>query len=81
MQDPTEVEFETDDIYLASFFSISGCVLKCRRKLGNKVVFIFTNPGGPINELREAYYSGKALVKAHQYSQCVQSYKKLCFDL
>lgn len=76
----TKEEFETDDIYLAAYFMVSGCELERRRTVGQKVIFIFTNSGGSIKELRESYYSGKASVKAHQYSTAIVSAKKLCFN-
>jgi hypothetical protein len=73
-------EHETDDIYLAAYFQITGCTLERRRKIGSKVIFVFTNVAGPIKDLREAFYSGKAVVKANQYAQSIQSMKQLCFD-
>jgi hypothetical protein len=73
-------EYETDDIYLAAYFMICGCVMERRKKLGNKVLFIFTNPGGSIKDLREAYYSGKAKVSAIQFQHQIVSCKKMCFD-
>jgi len=73
-------EYETDDIYLAAYLSIAGCVMERRRKIGNKVMFVFTNPAGPIKDLREAYYSNKAMVKACQFAQQVVNMKQLCFE-
>jgi len=70
-------EFETHDIYLAAYLQIASCVLKRRRRQGPRVYFIFTNTGGPIKDLREDFYSGKAMVKAHQYSQSVIAMKNL----
>ena len=72
--------YETDDIYLAAYFLLCGCVMGKRRKVGNKVIFVFTNPAGPMNDLREDYYSGKAMVRANAYAMTVVSVKKLCFD-
>ncbi len=72
--------YETDDIYLAAYFLICGCTMDKRRKVGNKVMFVFSNPAGPMNDLRENYYSGKAMVRANAYSQTIISCKKLCFD-
>ena len=74
-------ELETHDIYLAAYLRLAACNLKKRRRQGPRVYFIFTNPAGSINELREAFYSGKALVKAHEYSQSIIAMKQLCFDL
>ncbi len=76
----TQDQYETDDIYLASFFLVCNCVLEKRRKVGNKVYFVFSNPAGSIKTLREDYYSGKAMVRANVYAQCLINTKKLLFD-
>lgn len=73
-------ELETHDIYLAAYLKYAGCSLKNRRKQGPRVFFIFTNTGGSIKELREAFYSGKAVGKLHDYSQHIIAMKQLCFD-
>lgn len=73
-------EYETDDIYLAAFFMLASCTLVCRRKIGNKVIFVFTNPAGSMSEMRESYYSGKAQVKPHDYAQKLIACKNLCFS-
>ncbi|MGH9920830.1 MAG: hypothetical protein ACRD6W_18420 [Nitrososphaerales archaeon] len=77
---PEDNELETHDIYLAAYLKLAACPLKNRRKQGPRVFFIFTNPGGSIRELREAFYSGKAVVKAHDYAQAIVAMKQLCFD-
>lgn len=73
-------EYETDDIYLSAYLQIAGCVMERRKKVGNKVVFVFTNPAGSIKDLREAYYSNKAMVRANQFAQQVRDMKQLCFE-
>ncbi len=73
-------ELETHDIYLAAYFLISGCKMMRRRKQGNRVYFVFTNPAGSMQDLREAFFSGQAKVAAHQYSQQIIAVKQLCFD-
>ncbi len=73
-------EYETDDIYLAAYFSIAGCELARRRKQGPKVWFVFTNIGGSMKELRDAFYIGKAQGSYYSYSQKVIAMKQLCFD-
>lgn len=78
MADTTQ--YETDDIYLAAYFMLCGCEMVKRKKLGNKVLFVFTNPAGSMQDLREGYYSGKAKVNPHQYSTQVQAFKKMCFE-
>jgi hypothetical protein len=76
----TEIDtLETDDIYLAAYFMVSGCVMEKRRKIGTKVLFTYSNPAGPMKDLREAYYSGKGLVKAQNFSQAIVSVKQLLF--
>lgn len=77
-KDPTE--YETDDIYLAAYFMVASCTLKDRRKRGNKVLFVFTNPAGSMQEVRQAYYSGTASVKPHEYAQRLIACKSLCFE-
>ncbi len=77
---PETNEYETDDIYLAAYFKICGCVMEKRRKVGNKVLFVFTNTAGSIRELRESYYSGKAKVDPHTFQQSIIAYKKLCHE-
>ncbi len=73
-------EHETHDIYFAAYLMLAGCVLKRERKVGPRKYFIFTNPAGSINDLRTAYYSGTAIVKAHDYSLKIVAMKQLCFD-
>jgi hypothetical protein len=76
----TETEFETHDIYLASYLKIAGCTLVRRRKQANRVYFVFNNPAGSVKDLREAFFSGQAKVSAHEYSTTIISFKQLCFD-
>lgn len=75
-----DVEYETHDIYLAAYLMICGCTLLRQRRQGPRKYFIFTNPGGSVKEMREAYYAGTGMVKAHQYAQTVIAVKQLCFD-
>lgn len=76
-----EIEtYETDDIYLAAYFRLCGCSLDKRRKIGNKVLFVFTNVAGPIRVLREDFYSGRARVDPHAFQQQIVAMKKMCFD-
>jgi hypothetical protein len=75
-----EEKFETHDIYLAAYLKLAGCHMQNRRKQGARVFFVFTNPGGSLKQLREDYYSGKALVKASEYAKNVMDMKQLCFD-
>ncbi len=70
-------ELETHDIYLAAYLNFAGCVMKRRRRQGSRVYLIFTNPAGSINLLREEYYSGKAIVKAHSYAKEIIAMKEL----
>jgi hypothetical protein len=73
-------EHETHDIYFAAYLMLAGCTLKRERKVGPRKYFVFTNTGGSISELRTAYYSGSATVKAHEYAQKIIAFKQLCFD-
>jgi hypothetical protein len=72
-------ELETHDIYLAAYLLLAGCVLSRERKVGARKYFIFTNPAGSLVELRQAYYSGAAVVKVHDYAQKVIAVKNLVF--
>jgi hypothetical protein len=73
-------EHETHDIYFAAYLILAGCTLKRERKVGPRKYFVFSNVGGSISDLRTAYYSGTATVKAHEYSQKIIAMKQLCFD-
>lgn len=76
-----EEEFETSDIYLAAYLRLSGCKLERRRKQGTRVLFVFTNPGGSVKEMREAYFSGAAQVGANKFAQEIKNFKELCFEI
>jgi hypothetical protein len=78
--DKPEGEFETHDIYLAAYLGLAGCKFERKRKEGRRVFFIFTNPAGSIQELRDAYYSGTAQVPAFRYAQEILGKKQQCFD-
>jgi hypothetical protein len=79
--DKSEIEFETHDIYLAAYLNLAGCKLERKRKEGRRVFFVFTNPAGSIQELRDAYYSGTATVPAFKYAQGIIGMKQMCFDI
>ena len=78
--DIEDKELETHDIYLAAFFMLAGCKMLRRRKQANRVYFVFVNPAGSMQELRESFFSGEAKVPAHQYSQMIIACKQLCFE-
>jgi len=73
-------DYETHDIYLAAYFKIAGCEMSGRHKVGNRWYFKFSNPAGPMQDIREAYYSGKGQVPAVRFAQEIQNMKELCFD-
>jgi len=77
MDTSTNNEYETHDIYLAAYLMVSGCDLVRRRRQGARVYFVFQNKAGPIEELREAYYSGRAKVVAIRFAQEIISMKQL----
>lgn len=72
-------ELETDDIYACAYYSIAGCEFRRRRKEGNKVYFVFSNPGGDMKDMREKYFMG-AKVSAYDYSKELKRFKELCFE-
>lgn len=71
-------EFETHDIYLAAYLDVAGCEMTKRRRQGARVHFTFANVGGDIRTLREAFFSGKAMVSASKYADLVRKYKEMC---
>lgn len=76
MQDDLK-EFETHDIYLAAFLDLSGCTLVRQRKQGQRKYFIFSNPAGPIKDLREAFFAAKVMMRPHEFCQKIIAYKQL----
>lgn len=79
MSQPDE-EYETHDIYLAAYLKLAGCEQRRRRKQGHRYFFVFSNPGGSIKDLREAYFSGSGVVSASKYADEIRRFKELCFD-
>lgn len=73
-------ELETHDIYLAAYLKVTGCVLVRKRKQGPRVFFIFSNPGGSIKDMREAYFNGQGTVQAHQFATTITAMKQLLFE-
>jgi len=73
-------EYETYDIYLAAYLMQAGCDMRRKRRQGNRVFFVFTNNGGSIKDLRDAFYSNQATVKAYDFSQKIKAMKELCFE-
>ena len=71
---------ETDDIYLAAYYMYAACTFVGKRKVGPKVYFAFRNTAGPIADLRRAFFSGEASVRAHDYAQKVIAAKQLLHD-
>jgi NADH:ubiquinone oxidoreductase subunit D len=80
MPEDLDQTYETHDIYLAAYFAIAGCTYLRKRKAGSRVHFVFTNVGGTMQQMREAFYSGQAKVVANQYAQQIQHFKQLCFE-
>lgn len=76
MSEPNTIH-ETDDMYLAAYYFISGCEYMGRRKVGSKVIFAFNSPLRPMSELTMDYYSGKAKVCAYDFAQRVTAVKKM----
>lgn len=82
MAGSTDLDFETDDIYLAAYFMYAGCKYVGKRRVGpQKIYFIFRNDGGDSpSDLRKAFFSGEAVVRAHDYAQKVVAAKQLLHD-
>jgi len=72
-------EHETHEIYLAAYLNLSGCTYLRKYRQGSRVFFVFTNPGGSIKDLKEAFYSDRGLVPAKKYADEVVRFKQLCF--
>lgn len=68
---------ETDDIYLAAFYSLFGAEMVSRRRNGIKVWFMFR--GSHMAELYEDYYLNRRMVEPCTYSDRIKMYKHLCF--
>lgn len=79
MEKVDEKEYETHDIYLASYLKISGCQMIRRRRQGQRVYFIFMNPAGSVEAMREAYYSGQGKVVANEMANAIKSFKEMCY--
>lgn len=73
-------KYETNDIHLAAYFKVAGCDMVSRYKQGPRWIFVFENPAGDINKLREEYFSGRAKVSAIRFAQEIQNMKQLCFE-
>lgn len=73
-------EYETHDIYLAAYYKVAGCSYLRKYRQGRRVIFVFSNPGGTMREMREAFFSGKGMVVASEYADAVRKYKELCHD-
>jgi hypothetical protein len=73
-------EIETHDIYLAAYLLVAGCSLESTKKQGARKIFLFKNPAGSIQDLRQAYFSGAASVKAHEYAQKIIAMKNLVHE-
>jgi hypothetical protein len=74
-----ESEYETPDIYLAAYFDVAGCTMKRKRNEGKRVFFVFENVAGSMKSMRDDFYSGRAKVIAHQFSERIKAYKEMCF--
>lgn len=75
-----EDEIEVHDIYFAAYLLVSGCKLVRQRRQGQRKFFIFKNPAGPMNLLRDAYYSSEARVPAYTYAQNIVGVKKMAMS-
>jgi len=76
----SDSELETHDIYLAAYLLVAGCALVNTKRQGVRKIFVFSNPAGSLSELRQAYFSGSATVKAHEYAQKVIAMKNLVHE-
>lgn len=68
--------FETDEIYLVAYLMMKGCVMTNTKRMGSKVLFMFSQENDPKSHRRD-FYSGKG--SFHEYSQRVIAAKKMCF--
>lgn len=77
-----EKGFETCDLYLAAFFSATGCRMTSayRERKTNRVYFVYEKT--PILlDLRMNYFSREAKVSAATYADNIKSLKSLCHNI
>lgn len=77
-----EKGFETCDLYLAAFFSATGCKMNTayRARASNRVYFVYEKT--PIlMDLRLSYFSREAKVSAATYADNIKSLKSLCHNI
>ena len=72
-------ELITKDLYEASFFLAKDQRLIRLDKEGRIYWFVFSNPGGACERLRNLYWSGEGLVSARIYTNSIQTLKDRIF--
>jgi hypothetical protein len=77
---PTKNGYKTCDLYLAAFFSTSGCPIKNTSRDKNKVYFSFDN-SDIVEKLKSAYYLRQGSVDALSYADNIKSLKSLCASI
>jgi hypothetical protein len=73
--------YRTSDLYFAAYLRVAEVPLKGVEREGNRVFFLFEDPGGStIRELKDQYFMDQAKVRALSYSQAVKAMKALIFS-
>lgn len=76
----TKDGYKTCDLYLAAFFSSSGCPIKNTTRDAKKVYFFFENTE-IIEKLKASYFLRQAKVDALSYADNIKSLKSLCASI
>ena len=77
-QEHTTSPYKTSDLYYAAFLSVSGVnMLGTERDRQGKVSFLFENRDNCIHDLKEAYFTSRAEVKARRFVDEIRNLKHL----
>lgn len=80
MDNHSDNELETHDMYFAAYLLLAKCTIKSTRSVGHRKYWTFHNKGGSVIELRNAYYDGSATGSLHEFVQKIVGMKNLCHD-
>jgi hypothetical protein len=72
--------YKTCDLYLAAFFSSSGCPIKETSRDHKKVYFLFEN-NEIVEKLKKAYFLRQGSIDALTYADNIKSLKSLCASI
>jgi hypothetical protein len=68
--------YRTSDIYYAAYLRVSKIPLLGAEREGDRVVFLFEDQGyGMMQELKDEFYMGSAMVEPRMYAQSIRTVK------